>query len=174
MEKSENQSLSHVRLFVTPWTVVNQAPLSRGFPRQGYWSGLPFSSPGDLPDSWITWSPSLQAESLLSEPPGKLQKIYKGKYSSIYLQRQIWKIYIKINCKGKRTVGQANKGINVEKIQYVKKIKIIRKRKNRREKKAKKFKKRKTPQNCKSPTQRQRFIITIKSVTEYTRMYIYP
>ena len=34
--------------FVTPWTVVHQAPLSMGFPRQEYWSGLPFPSPGDL------------------------------------------------------------------------------------------------------------------------------
>ena len=36
---------SHVQLFVTPWTVARQAPLSVGFPRQEYWSGLPFSSP---------------------------------------------------------------------------------------------------------------------------------
>ena len=40
--------LSHVQLFVTPWTVTHQAPLSTGFPRQEYWSGLPFPSPGDL------------------------------------------------------------------------------------------------------------------------------
>ena len=40
--------LSHVRLFVTPWTVARQAPLSMGFPRQEYWSGLPFHTPGDL------------------------------------------------------------------------------------------------------------------------------
>ena len=42
------QSLSHVQLFVTPWTLACQAPLSMGFPRQEYWSGLPFPSPGDL------------------------------------------------------------------------------------------------------------------------------
>ena len=41
---------SHVRLFVTPWTVAHQAPLSMGFSRQGYWSGLPGPPPGDLPD----------------------------------------------------------------------------------------------------------------------------
>ena len=40
-------------LFVTPWTVANQALLSMGFPRQEYWSGMPFSSPGDLPDPGI-------------------------------------------------------------------------------------------------------------------------
>ena len=42
--------LSCVRLFATPWTVACQAPLSMGFPRQEYWSGLPFPSPGDLPE----------------------------------------------------------------------------------------------------------------------------
>ena len=42
--------LSCVRLFVTPWTVARQTPLSMGFPRQKYWSGLPFPPPGDLPD----------------------------------------------------------------------------------------------------------------------------
>ena len=45
--------LSCVRLFVTPWTVAHQAPLSTGFPRQEYWSGLPFPSPEDLPDPGI-------------------------------------------------------------------------------------------------------------------------
>ena len=47
------QSLSHVRLFVTVWTVAHQAPLTLGFPRQEYWSGLPFPPPGDLPDPGI-------------------------------------------------------------------------------------------------------------------------
>ena len=45
--------LSHVRLFVTPWTVAYQAPLSMGFSRQEYWSGLPFPSPRDLPNPGI-------------------------------------------------------------------------------------------------------------------------
>ena len=45
--------LSRVRLFVTPWTVVYQAPLSMGFSRQEYWSGLPFPPPGDLPNPGI-------------------------------------------------------------------------------------------------------------------------
>ena len=45
--------LSHVRLFVTLWTVALQAPLSIGFSRQEYWSGLPCPSPGDLPDPGI-------------------------------------------------------------------------------------------------------------------------
>ena len=56
----------------TPWTVVCQAPLSMEFFRQEYWSGLPFPSPGNLPDPEIEpGSPALQADSLRSEPPGK-------------------------------------------------------------------------------------------------------
>ena len=66
------KSLSCVRLFVTPWTVVCQAPLSMEFSRQGYWSGLPFPSPGDLPNPGMEPScPALQADFLPSEPPGK-------------------------------------------------------------------------------------------------------
>ena len=45
--------LSHVRLFATPWTVAYQAPQSMEFSRQEYWSGLPFPSPGDLPNPGI-------------------------------------------------------------------------------------------------------------------------
>ena len=66
------KSLSHVRLFATPWNVAYQAPLSMGFSRQEYWSGLPFPSPGDLPNPGIEpRSPSLWADALTSEPPGK-------------------------------------------------------------------------------------------------------
>ena len=65
----------HVQFFETPWTVAYQTPLSMGFSRQGYWSGLPFPSPGDLPDPGIEpRSPASQAESSPSEPPGKLKK----------------------------------------------------------------------------------------------------
>ena len=66
------KSLSCVQLFETPWTVAHQAPLSMGFSRQEYWSGLPFPSPGDLPDPGIEpRSPTLEADALTSEPPGK-------------------------------------------------------------------------------------------------------
>ena len=65
------KSLSHVQLFGTPWTAAYQAPSSMGFSRREYWSGLPFTSPGDLPDPWIEpGSPILQADALPSEPPG--------------------------------------------------------------------------------------------------------
>ena len=64
--------LSRVQLLATPWTVAYQAPPSMEFSRQEYWSGLPFPSPGDLPDPGNKpRSPALQADTLLSEPPGK-------------------------------------------------------------------------------------------------------
>ena len=60
-----------VRSLVFPWTIAWQAPLFVEFPRQEYWSGWPFPSPGDLPDPGIR-SSALQAASLLSEPPGMM------------------------------------------------------------------------------------------------------
>ena len=55
----------------TPWTVACQAPLSMESSRQEYWSGLPFPSPGDLPDPGIKLrSYTLQADPFSSEPPG--------------------------------------------------------------------------------------------------------
>ena len=75
------RDLTSVKLFsrvfvtqtlVTQWTVASQVPSSMGFSRQEYWSGLPFPSPGDLPDPGIKpRSPTLQADALPSEPPGK-------------------------------------------------------------------------------------------------------
>ena len=71
VEREGKGSLSVVQLFTTPWTVACQAPPSTGFSRQGYWSGLPFTSPGDLPDPEIEpRSPALQADALPSEPLG--------------------------------------------------------------------------------------------------------
>ena len=68
------KSLSVVQLFVTPWTVDDQAPPSMGVSRQEYWSGLPFPSSGDLPDPGIKpGPPTLQADSLPYEPQGKLR-----------------------------------------------------------------------------------------------------
>ena len=85
-------SLSHVQLFATPWNVAYQAPPFMGFFRQEYWSGLPFPSPGALPNPGIEpgsqielesptliepgsqiepGSPALQADALPSKPPGK-------------------------------------------------------------------------------------------------------
>ena len=68
------QSLSGFRLFVTPWTVAHEAPLSMGFPRQEYQSGLSFPSPGDLPDPGIEPASSeLAGRLFITEPPGKSQ-----------------------------------------------------------------------------------------------------
>ena len=69
----EVKSLSRVQLFATLWTVAYRGPPSMGFSRQEYWSGLPFPSPGDRPNPGIKpGSPILQADSLSTEPPGKL------------------------------------------------------------------------------------------------------
>ena len=60
------------RLFATPWTAAHQAPLSMKFSRQGYWSGSPFPSPGDLLNPGIEpGSPALQADALPTELQGK-------------------------------------------------------------------------------------------------------
>ena len=65
-------SFNCAQLFATAWTAAHQAPLSMGFSRQGYWSGLPFPFPGDLPHPAIEPGfPALQAGSLLTELPGK-------------------------------------------------------------------------------------------------------
>ena len=68
MKWSEVKSLSRIWLFATPWTVTCQAPLSMGFSSQEYWSGLPFPSPGDLPNPGIQpGSPALYTDALPSE-----------------------------------------------------------------------------------------------------------
>ena len=67
---------SRVRFFATAWTVAHQASPSMGFSRQEYRSGVPSPSPGDLPDPGIKpGSPALQADTLPSEPPGKLMML---------------------------------------------------------------------------------------------------
>ena len=77
------KSLNHVQLLVASWTVALQAPRSMGFCRQEYWNGLPFPSPGDLPQPGIEFgSPVFQAYSLPTEPPRKFRRNipqhYKG------------------------------------------------------------------------------------------------
>ena len=73
--------LSRVRLLATPWTAAYQVPPPMGFSRQEYWSGLPFPSPGDLPDPGIEpRSPALESDALTSEPPGKPLPLAPPKY----------------------------------------------------------------------------------------------
>ena len=83
---------SHVRLFVTPWTVARQAPLCEGLSRQEYWSGLPCPPPGDLPDPGIgpmsPVTPALQADSF---PPSPHRSHYSRlviyfKYSTVCME----------------------------------------------------------------------------------------
>ena len=81
-----------------PWTVAHQAPPSMGFSRQEYWSGLPFPSPGDLPDPGIEpRSPTLQADTLTSEPPGKPTTNFKWTYivKKYKRRKKIYKINLK-------------------------------------------------------------------------------
>ena len=71
--------------FVTPWTVAQQVPLSIGFPRQEYWSGLPFSSPRDLPDPGIELTFfALAGGFFITEPPGK-----SIQFSSVQFSRSV-------------------------------------------------------------------------------------
>ena len=73
--------LSCVRLFVTPWTVAHHAPPSMGFSRQEYGVGCYFLFQGNLPDPVIEpKSPTLQADALTSEPPGKPPKLRTTEY----------------------------------------------------------------------------------------------
>ena len=74
---------SHVQLFAMPWTVARQTPLSMGFSRQVYWSGLPCPPPGNLPNPGIEpRSPTLQADCLPAEPLEKPMNTGEGSQSS--------------------------------------------------------------------------------------------
>ena len=85
--------LSHVRLFVTPWTVARQAPLSMGFSRQEYWSGLPFPPPGE--SSQPRDQTCITGRFFPAVPPGKLQNTTLS-YSKFMLFHQN---YVKLKCK---------------------------------------------------------------------------
>ena len=100
------QLLSRVWLFATPWTVAYQASPSMGFSRQEYWSGLPFPSPGDPPNPGIKpGSPALQADALLSEPPGKsYSAIKKNTFESVLMR------WIKLEPIIQSEVSQKDKG----------------------------------------------------------------
>ena len=96
-------SLSRLGLFVTPWTVADQTLPSVGFSRQEYWSGLPFPSPGDLPDPGTEpGPPALQADTLPSKPPGKnllyswvlLQKNFTRTPTHLNVHISPWKTYV--------------------------------------------------------------------------------
>ena len=88
--KVKVKSLSCVRLFATPWTIAHQASPSMGFSRQEYWSGLPFPSPRDLPHPGIEpRSPTLLADALTSEPPGKKEFPAAAVVKTVLLRAQV-------------------------------------------------------------------------------------
>ena len=102
------KSFSHIQLFATPWTVVCQAHPSVGFSRQEYWSGLPFHSPGDLPDPEIEPEfPTLQVDSLPSDPPGKPKVKVELSQTVVYIWLEVMCVYLdcpipkitELNCK---------------------------------------------------------------------------
>ena len=92
--KERSESVSHVQLSATPWTVACQPSLSMGFSRQEYWSGLPYPPPGDLSDPGIEpvslcllhW----QAGSLPLVPPGKPTRYFTHQYFFIFLLKSSW------------------------------------------------------------------------------------
>ena len=84
------KSLSRVRLFATPYTVAYKAHLSMEFSSQEYWSGLPFPSPGDLPNPGIEpRSPALQADTLPSESPWKFDCLDQNKHWKILQEMEM-------------------------------------------------------------------------------------
>ena len=95
------QSLSHVWLSVTTWTVAHQALLSVGFSRQAYWSRYPFPSPGDLPDPGIEpASPALAGRYFTTEPSGKPIEFiaYVNHHPTFTIVHEIW-MHVKVEFK---------------------------------------------------------------------------
>ena len=105
------QLLSQVWLFVTLWSVAHQAPLSTGFPRQEYWSGLPFPSPGDLPDPGIEpASPASAGRFFTIAPRTDLHlKAQHCQMESLLWEGQV----LKINAP-KQDVGNVNETVTVQ------------------------------------------------------------
>ena len=93
-----SESWSVVSDSATPWTVAYQVPPSMGFSRQEYWNGLPYPSPGDLPDPEIKpWSPALQADTLPSEPLENKGSVKEcTNYHTIALISHACKVMLKI------------------------------------------------------------------------------
>ena len=83
------QLLSLVQMFATPWTIVHHASLSMELSRQQYWSGFPYSSPGDLPGSGIKlMSPALASGFFSTEPLGETS--WGNQFSSVQLLSRVW------------------------------------------------------------------------------------
>ena len=110
------ESLRHVRLFVTPWTITCQVFLSMEFSRQEYWSELPFASPGDLPDPRLKpRSPEFQADSLLAVLP-RSSFVYTMQSSWKSLIQSLWKsliqrMFVFSEDRGQKTASEPTQGI---------------------------------------------------------------
>ena len=93
------QLLSHIQLSATPWIVAHQAPLSMGFSRQKHWNGLPFSSPGDLPNPGIEppslVSPALAGEVFTAVPLGNPVHVFSIRFFSL---RSYYKLRKQASC----------------------------------------------------------------------------
>ena len=106
--KSESEVTQSCPIFCNPWTVACQAPPSMGFSKQEYWNGLPFPSPGDLPDQGIEpKSPIFWEDSLSAEPQGK--PIYTYTYILTYFFSWWW-----LSGKECRRCGDTGSGPEVE------------------------------------------------------------
>ena len=111
------KSLSCVRLCATPWTVARQAPLSTGFSWQGYWSGLPFPPPEDLPDPRMEpvslTSPALAGGSFTTGAPWeapysrqmvwKLLWVFQEPFWELYAYQNILRVGVKLDSLGPPT-----------------------------------------------------------------------
>ena len=86
---------------MTPWTVAHQAPLSMGFSRQEYWSGVPCPSPGDLPNPGTEpRSPTLQVDSSPFEPPGKPMDVIFPLKFKVGQQTGVYSFLLEQKCSG--------------------------------------------------------------------------
>ena len=94
--------LSHIRLFVTPWTIPCQAPLSMGFSRQEYWNELPFPSPGDLPNSGIKPASPLSPALVDSLPLSHLGSPSR----TVYACSNLVLTYVRMPCMHKLTMQE--------------------------------------------------------------------
>ena len=102
------ESLSHVRLFVIPWTMARQAPLSMKCSRQGYWPGVPFPSPGSLPDPGVKAGPAaLQPDSLPAFSPQRTPSptlYHKGSCISLWMLYLLLHLSLALECAHSKTI----------------------------------------------------------------------
>ena len=93
--RNDAQSLQSCPTPANPCTVAHQNSLYLEFSRQKHWSGLPFPSPGDLPNTGIKhWSPIMQANSLQTEPPGNGKSLFSSSFIYVFIYLFIYYIVL--------------------------------------------------------------------------------